>query len=93
MMARKRSLSTAGDLGYSTGPYEFRKDAADAVPASFGNYITIWKRQPDGTLKVLIDLGTANPRPDRPIGGFRADQAKLAAFVRPRRKTRLGKLI
>jgi len=69
-------VSAAGDLGYTTGPYELRKDPADPVAASFGNYITIWKRQADSTWKVLIDLGTANPPPAKPEPDFNPRQAK-----------------
>jgi ketosteroid isomerase-like protein len=71
-------VSAAGDLGYTTGPYELRKDPGDPVAASFGNYITIWKRQPDSTWKVLIDLGTANPPPAKPAADFNPLQAKPA---------------
>jgi ketosteroid isomerase-like protein len=69
-------ISAAGDLGYTTGPYELRKDPADPAAGSFGNYITIWKRQPDSTWKVLIDLGTANPPPAKPVSDFNPLQAK-----------------
>ena len=71
-------VSAAGDLGYTTGPYELRKDPGDPVAASFGNYITIWQRQPDSTWKVLIDLGTANPPPAKPAPDFNPLQAKPA---------------
>jgi len=70
-------ISAAGDLGYTTGPYEFRKQAADSTPASYGNYFTIWKKQPDNSWKVLIDFGTSNPAPARPAADF--DPAQAAA--------------
>jgi ketosteroid isomerase-like protein len=69
-------VSSAGDLGYSTGPYEYRKDAADAVPASYGNYFTIWKKQPDGEWKVLTDYGTSNPAPTKKLPDFDVGRAK-----------------
>jgi ketosteroid isomerase-like protein len=69
-------VSSAGDLGYTTGPYEYRKDATDAVPASYGNYFTIWKKQPDGVWKVLIDYGTSNPAPKTKLPDFVAGRAK-----------------
>jgi ketosteroid isomerase-like protein len=69
-------VSSAGDLGYTTGPYEYRKDAADAAPASYGNYFTIWKKQPDGMWKVLIDYGTSNPQPTKNLPDFDAGRAK-----------------
>lgn len=72
-------VSAAGDLGYTTGPYEFRKDAADAMPASYGNYFTIWKRQPDGVWKVLIDYGTTNPAPPNPPPAFDPSASRYEA--------------
>jgi ketosteroid isomerase-like protein len=76
-------VSAAGDLGYTTGPYELRKDPADPVAASFGNYVTIWKRQPDSSWKVLIDLGTVNPPPAKTLPDFDPSQAKPAVNAKP----------
>src|SRR5688572_32583805 len=35
-------ISRAGDLGYTTGPWEFRQRGADDKLVGQGNYITIW---------------------------------------------------
>jgi ketosteroid isomerase-like protein len=69
-------VSAAGDLGYTTGPFEVRTNPTDPAPASYGNYVTIWQRQPDSTWKVLVDLGTANPAPARSLPDFNPKQAK-----------------
>lgn len=60
-------LSLAGDLGYTTGPWEFRakKDAPEAD--AYGHFVTIWKKQSDGSWKVMFDLGSTNPKPAGPI--------------------------
>ncbi len=63
-------VSAAGDLGYSTGPYESRKNAADAAPSSFGNYVTIWRRQKDGAWKAIVDFGVTNPAPGKDFVEF-----------------------
>jgi ketosteroid isomerase-like protein len=60
-------VSLAGDLGYTTGPYEFRPNGADDKPIAFGQYFTIWKKQTDGSWKVALDRGTSNPQPSGPI--------------------------
>jgi len=60
-------VSLAGDLGYTTGPYEFRPNGADDKPIAFGQYFTIWKKQIDGSWKVALDRGTGNPRPSGPV--------------------------
>jgi|ERR1700686_3943857 len=56
-------VSRAGDLGYTTGPWQFRKDIKDAGPAAFGNFMTVWKKQPHGPWRFVLDLGISNPDP------------------------------
>jgi ketosteroid isomerase-like protein len=56
-------VSRAGDLGYTTGPYEFREDPADKAPGGAGHYFTIWRRQADGTWKFVLDLGIRHDAP------------------------------
>src|SRR2546426_10798537 len=53
-------VSLAGDMGYTTGPYEFRPNGAGDKPTAFGQYFTIWKKQTDGSWKVALDRGTSN---------------------------------
>src|SRR5213082_10149 len=60
-------VSLAGDLGYTTGPYEFRPNGADDKPIAFGQYFTVWKKQTDGSWKVALDRGTGNPQPSGPV--------------------------
>jgi ketosteroid isomerase-like protein len=57
-------LSRSGDLGYTWGAYEFSIAGADGRPQpSYGKYVTIWKKQPDGSWKVALDTGNASPPP------------------------------
>jgi ketosteroid isomerase-like protein len=56
-------ISAAGDMGYDTGPWEFRPAAADDKPIAFGQFMTVWKKQSDGTFKFALDLGISNPQP------------------------------
>jgi ketosteroid isomerase-like protein len=53
-------VSLAGDLGFNTGPYDFRPKPADK-PVAWGQFATIWKRQADGSWKAALDLGTSTP--------------------------------
>ncbi len=57
-------VSRAGDLGFTTGPYEARaKPGVDSVTA-YGNFVSIWTRDPlTYAWKVALDLGTTNERP------------------------------
>ena len=56
-------MARAGDMGYTTGPWEYKSDIHDAQPVAWGNFLTVWKRQADGQWKFAIDLGISNPQP------------------------------
>ncbi|MGH9602883.1 MAG: DUF4440 domain-containing protein [Terriglobales bacterium] len=55
-------VSAAGDMGYTTGPYEYRPLESDTV--GHGHYISVWKKQANGKWRVVIDLGIVHPRPE-----------------------------
>lgn len=57
-------VARAGDLGYTTGPWEFREKSLSDKPVAHGQFVTIWKKQADGTWKFVVDLGTSNPPPE-----------------------------
>lgn len=54
-------VSAAGDLGYTTGPWE-RSETRDSEPSLFGHYVTFWKRNADNTWKLAIDGGINHDR-------------------------------
>ena len=56
-------VSRAGDMGWTTGPYEFREKPTDEKPADTGHFFTVWRRQPDGAWKFVLDLGTRHHAP------------------------------
>jgi ketosteroid isomerase-like protein len=56
-------VAASGDLGYTWGRYEYRSNGPDGRPrAATGYFLTIWKRQADGTWRFVVDHGA----PDRP---------------------------
>jgi ketosteroid isomerase-like protein len=56
-------MGPSGDMGYTWGHYEGRSKDANGNPVlSGGRYITVWRKQPDGTWKVVLDAG-ANDAP------------------------------
>jgi ketosteroid isomerase-like protein len=55
-------VSRAGDLGYTTGPWEFRPNGPDDQPVAFGQYFTIWKKQRDGSWKTVLDRGVSSEK-------------------------------
>ena len=56
-------ISASGDLGYTTGPYEFRKEKASDPVGRRGHFISVWRVQKDGTWKVVFDGGIDYPDP------------------------------
>jgi ketosteroid isomerase-like protein len=55
-------VARAGDLGYTTGPWEFRPNGPDDKPVAFGQYFTIWKKQRDGSWKAVLDRGVTSEK-------------------------------
>lgn len=57
-------ISASGDLGYTYGDYEFHSKSKEGKPVvQYGKYTSIWKRQRDGSWKVVLDMGNASPAP------------------------------
>lgn len=54
-------VSATGDLGYTTGPWAFSKTKAEE-PVAWGEYFTIWRKQPDGSWKFALDLGIGHDK-------------------------------
>ena len=51
-------VSASGDLGYTYGTYEFRsRDEDGKLGSTYGKYATIWRKQSDGSWKVVLDMG------------------------------------
>ncbi len=50
-------VADAGDLGYTTGPWTFRKDPSSERPDSTGVYVSVWRREPPGLWRVIADIG------------------------------------
>lgn len=54
-------VSRAGDLGWLTGPSAVRENKPGGKVVYTGQYFSVWKRQRDGTWKVLLDAGVETP--------------------------------
>jgi ketosteroid isomerase-like protein len=57
------AVARACDIGYDTGPWEFKKDKAAEKADAFGHFVSIWRKQRDGRWKVAIDYGVEHPQP------------------------------
>lgn len=54
-------ISQAGDLGYTTGPTLITDQSSAKRPPRHGTYFSVWKKQSDGSWKVVMDAGTDGP--------------------------------
>jgi ketosteroid isomerase-like protein len=63
-------IAESGDLGFTTGPFV----VGDGERTGHGWYFTVWKRQPDGSWRWLLDHGP----PTREAAPFGPDSAVTA---------------
>jgi ketosteroid isomerase-like protein len=55
--ATKVEAARSGDFGYSLGTYEMTLNDPKGKPMTDrGKYATVWKKQPDGTWKTVVDM-------------------------------------
>jgi ketosteroid isomerase-like protein len=47
------NIAKSGDLGYTYGTYQFKKDTVVEV----GTYVSIWKKDANGNWKYILDSG------------------------------------
>jgi ketosteroid isomerase-like protein len=52
---RGGDIAQSGDLGYTYGVYRMQPKVLDTT--IFGTYISIWKKQADGTWRFVLDSG------------------------------------
>ena len=48
-------VAASGDLGYTYGIFSYRMKANDST--LYGTYVSIWRKQRDGTWKFVLDSG------------------------------------
>ena len=55
-------MGPSGDIGYTWGHFEgHSKDANGNRVVTSGRYITMWRKEPDGSWKVVLDAGANEP--------------------------------
>jgi ketosteroid isomerase-like protein len=55
-------MGPSGDMGYTWGHFEgHSKDAAGNPVVTSGRYITVWRKEKDGSWKVVLDAGANEP--------------------------------
>lgn len=76
------AISQAGDLGYTMGPWQYKSDIKDAKASAFGNFMTIWKKQADGSWKFVLDLGVSHAEPKTPPAMWQPSSSPSPVHVR-----------
>ena len=59
------AVARSCDLGFTTGPSEWRKSKDEEKARGHGQSVSIWKRQKDGTWKIAVDIGVTTPVPQK----------------------------
>lgn len=55
-------MGPSGDMGYTWGHYEGHSKDANGNPlTTTGRYITVWRKEADGSWKVVLDAGANEP--------------------------------
>lgn len=57
----RAEISMSNDLGYTFGEWELYLKEKDTT--LYGNYVSIWKKQADGSWKYILDTGVNTPKP------------------------------
>lgn len=79
----KVDVAGSGDMAYSRG--HFTEQYTDAkthkVMSNSGYYLTVWKKQSDGSWKAVEDFTSADPGSAKPVEpGKPATRAKMTSF-------------
>lgn len=63
-------IAASGELGYLTGPVRNVRKSRDNGAPRHSTYASLWKRQRDGSFKVILDFGVNTPGPVTFANGF-----------------------
>jgi ketosteroid isomerase-like protein len=57
------AIARSADFGYTTGPAKWKANKKEEKFLGYGHFVSIWKKQKDGSWKVALDCGIENPEP------------------------------
>jgi len=67
---RTGDVASSGDIGWLTGPSTSINHTSPDKKPRYGCYLSVWRKQPDGTWRVFIDVGADSPEPVPFAPGF-----------------------
>ena len=72
----------AADLAYTTGPWEMKKKGEE-ISLAYGDYVTLWKKQPGETWRMVLDVGIDHAQPIDPPQALQILPPDPTAGARP----------
>jgi ketosteroid isomerase-like protein len=61
--ATDAEVAASGDIGYTIGTFELITEQDGTAMLTEGKYVTVWRKQADGSWKVRVDCFNANGPP------------------------------
>ena len=55
------AISGDATLGWSTGPWSWKRDSTQKKPDATGEYMSVWRKQSDGSWRAVLDCGIGHP--------------------------------
>jgi hypothetical protein len=59
-------IAANGDLAFTAGPYVYQNGKTDDDKV-YGDYVSVWRSDGEGVLKLLINLGIQHPEPEAEV--------------------------
>lgn len=56
--------ASSGDFGFTWGTFVFTAQGEDGETVEHGKYVSIWRKEPDGQWKFVVDISNESPAPD-----------------------------
>lgn len=72
-------IAASGDVGYTTGWFIFTPPPDLDQPPGYGYFVTLWKKQADGSWKFAFDLGIGNEHPEKVVREFSSPDVSLVS--------------
>ena len=76
-------MAASGDMGFTTGPWEAKADIKDEKPSAYGHFMTVWKKQADGSWRFVVDLGISHPQSGGPQAHWEPAKTSKKATFKP----------